>query len=525
MVMTYYLSGIHGTKKAAVATVKYSVCRPQRQVEYRFVPGLRLLVCVFCCLLVAGSAEAATRVAATCSLSDIQTQVNASSAGDTVTVPAGTATWSGSLTVNKNISVIGAGTNNTVITCSGSALSMGTTAAGVCRLSGFSFVGGSGGKGIYVAMSPTNYVRVDHCFFQGFQHGFYWYGIGLIDHCTFLNPTYLGFVQCPSPAGNPTSAQQNWVRDHWYPVPMDTTNALFLEDCTITWTSFNNSDNYVIQSYQAASYIVRYCTINMNVTDSYQQFWDYHGNQGNISDPNVPRGSIAIGVYGNTLNHTGTSSSIQWVYARAGSGLVFSNTLNGTVSSSYNLIQEEDADGSKGYTGPPYFDMNTNIWIWANGKTGVSYQSGTVNGVSCSVNTTAPSPLLITPYPHPLVAAQDAGQTNAILSITPSSLDFGSVSIGSSSNLTFTAQNTGGGILAGVASVAAPFSIVAGSPYSLGAGRSQAVTVRYSPTAVSTDTQNVAFTGGGGAIIPVSGTGVSAAAKPGPPTNLRFAAQ
>ena len=499
--------------------MKYFANRLYSTIEYRPVLGLRLLICLFCCLLVAGRAAAATRAAASCSLSDIQTQVNASSAGDTVTVPAGTATWSSALSVNKNISVIGAGTNSTIITCSAGALNMGTTAAGVGRVSGFKFTGGTGGDGIDIAMSPTNYVRVDHCWFQGFKHSFYCYGIGVIDHCTFVNPTYLGFVECPSPAGNPTSAEQNWVHNNWISRAAGHTNALFLEDCTITWTSFNNSDNYVIQSYQAASYVVRYCTVNMTATDSYQQFWDYHGNQGNISDPNVPRGSVMLGVYCNTLNHSGPSSSVQWVYARAGSGLVFSNTLNGTISSSYNLVQEEDADGSKGYLGPPYFDMNTNQWYWANGSTEVEFQSGTVNGVSCFVNTTAPSPLVMTPYPHPLVVAQDGGGTvSPVLKVAPSTLDFGLVPVGSTNDLAFTVQNVGDGTLTGSASVpSSPFTLVGGTAYSLQGGAVQTITARYVPNQVSITNQTVTFTGGGGASAAVRG---QAAVQPAAPLNV-----
>lgn len=60
-------------------------------------------------------------------------------------------------------------------------------------------------------------------------------------------------------------------------------------------------------------------------------------------------------------------------------------------------------------------------------------------------------------------------------------------------------------MLFGGASVPAPFSIVSGGTYSLGAGARQIVTVRYSPSAAGTHSQNVTFTGGEGAIRPVSG--------------------
>jgi len=101
-----------------------------------------------------------------------------------------------------------------------------------------------------------------------------------------------------------------------------------------------------------------------------------------------------------------------------------------------------------------------------------------------------------------------------IISVTPSSLNFNSVPVGSSANLNFTVQNVGSGTLSGSASVAAPFSIISGGSYNLTAGQSQSVTVRFSPAAAQFYSQNVTFTGGGGATRQVTGTGTSAGAAP-----------
>lgn len=91
--------------------------------------------------------------------------------------------------------------------------------------------------------------------------------------------------------------------------------------------------------------------------------------------------------------------------------------------------------------------------------------------------------------------------TNPVISISPLSLSFGAVSGPATNN--FTVQNVGGGTLAGTASVAAPFSIVSGGAYSLGANQSQTVLVSYTP--IGNDTATVTFTGGGGATATVSG--------------------
>jgi hypothetical protein len=96
-----------------------------------------------------------------------------------------------------------------------------------------------------------------------------------------------------------------------------------------------------------------------------------------------------------------------------------------------------------------------------------------------------------------------------VLSVTPDSLDFGNVIVGQSSNLDFTVTNVGVGALTGSASVEAPFSIVSGSPFSLGADESATVAVRFSPTATGSFSQTVAFTSNGGNLDRgVSGTGI-----------------
>jgi hypothetical protein len=107
------------------------------------------------------------------------------------------------------------------------------------------------------------------------------------------------------------------------------------------------------------------------------------------------------------------------------------------------------------------------------------------------------------------------------ISVTPASRDFGSVQVGSNADQTFTVQNTGGRTLTGSAIVPAPFSIVSGSSYSLTAGQSQVVTVRFSPTAAQSYSQNVTFTGDGGATRPVRGSGYNPPTQPPtPPTGV-----
>jgi hypothetical protein len=99
--------------------------------------------------------------------------------------------------------------------------------------------------------------------------------------------------------------------------------------------------------------------------------------------------------------------------------------------------------------------------------------------------------------------------TNPIISLSQSSLSFGSATVGTTNLLTITVQNVGAGTLAGTASVAAPFRIVSGSPYSLGPNQSQTVTISFIPVAAGTTNGTASFTGGGNATATISGTGVA----------------
>ncbi|OLB00745.1 MAG: hypothetical protein AUH09_03020 [Candidatus Rokubacteria bacterium 13_2_20CM_70_12] len=104
------------------------------------------------------------------------------------------------------------------------------------------------------------------------------------------------------------------------------------------------------------------------------------------------------------------------------------------------------------------------------------------------------------------------------INVTPSSRSFGGVRVGGSEDLTFTVQNTGGGVVSGTATVGGPFLVVSGGSYSLSAGQSQRVTVRFSPSSAGTFSSNVTFSGAGGTTRAVTGTGT--VASPLAPTGL-----
>jgi hypothetical protein len=77
-------------------------------------------------------------------------------------------------------------------------------------------------------------------------------------------------------------------------------------------------------------------------------------------------------------------------------------------------------------------------------------------------------------------------------------VNFGSVNLGSILDQTFTVQSNRSGTVLGTVSTSAPYSIVAGSPFTLtGVGATRTVTVRFRPTTSATATVNVNFTADG----------------------------
>ncbi len=115
------------------------------------------------------------------------------------------------------------------------------------------------------------------------------------------------------------------------------------------------------------------------------------------------------------------------------------------------------------------------------------------------------------------------GGLNPVCSVSPTVLDFGSVEEGSFADRTFSIQNTGGGTLSGTVSASCTgYSLPSGGgSYTLGAGQSRTVTVRFTPPASGTFTCSVA-TGSDCAGVAATGTGTAAAVCGVSPASLSF---
>ena len=111
-----------------------------------------------------------------------------------------------------------------------------------------------------------------------------------------------------------------------------------------------------------------------------------------------------------------------------------------------------------------------------------------------------------------------AATVSPVPSVNPPSLDFLTVTVGTSSDKTFTVQNTGGGTLTGSASTSAPFSIFGNNSFNLAGGQSQTITVRFTPTSARIFEGDVSVTSNGGnTSVFLAGIGFVPASNQNPP--------
>ena len=110
----------------------------------------------------------------------------------------------------------------------------------------------------------------------------------------------------------------------------------------------------------------------------------------------------------------------------------------------------------------------------------------------------------------PCGAAAGTLFTTPVIFVQPATLYFGPVAGKASLTNSFVVENMGRGTLVGTATVPPPFKILSGGNYTLRENEAQVVTVTYTPSGTSTNTQTVRFTGGGAAKATVIGAPAAA---------------
>lgn len=279
--------------------------------------------------------------AASASLADVSSAISRAADGDTVMIPPGTAIWNSTLRITKNISLIGGGVGQTVITDEIPRNGSGNIAlfqlfpsshTVLCRVSGFTFKGSSNpiyqvqdtGSQATVRISCVSSVpnvRIDHCYFNDlYARNVQFYGsvMGVVDHCTF-DKTETHWGGCIDVQHNTWKGVGAWGDNSWADdTNFGTRQAVFIEDCSFT----NFSAATCLDSEAGGRMVFRHNTVNhCNI-----------GNHGTETSGRA-RGGRTFEIYNNTFNSPfGNSQSHEescWmVYIRSGAALVFNNTID-----------------------------------------------------------------------------------------------------------------------------------------------------------------------------------------------------
>src|ERR1035441_7254670 len=283
-------------------------------------------------------AEGAVINAGNCSLPAVQTAVLLAANGDTVQVPAGTATWNSTLYLSKDIQLIGAGIGQTVITNmvgggGGVLIQWATTLNGAVRLSGFTFTdpadASPGDTRTVVLLGECSQVRIDHVKWINCHNSAMLIAganFGVADHCVVYNRLAaspgVGFQIFNGATGTHPGVEAGpfggWG-DYSYstndPIAYGTADQYFyVENCVFDLTGeFAGNGQAINDSKDGSRMVFRY---NM-ITNGYLQT---HGTDGR------ERGGRSYEYYMNTVVHEGHYVGYgSPFYLCSGSGAIFSN--------------------------------------------------------------------------------------------------------------------------------------------------------------------------------------------------------
>jgi hypothetical protein len=272
--------------------------------------------------------QAATISAASPSSQDVSAAVARANNGDTVQVPAGTATWTSGITISKNIYLIGAGSSQTIITAQAdSIITWKPVIDDKFRLSGFRF-NGLGFKNIIHIIGPATQARIDHCIFyqgdSGVTTNYIGSGAtgrvaGVVDHCSFYNMARAAFV-CDIRATDTTSWGSTAWNEGAHP---GTVNMLYWEDNQFIYDAnlTGNADATFYGQY-GGSAVIRHNTFSGFA----YCYLDAHGDGPDYS-------TLIYEIYSNTFTQGTNGVNAGWfMNQRGGKRIMWDNTFSGRNS-------------------------------------------------------------------------------------------------------------------------------------------------------------------------------------------------
>lgn len=277
---------------------------------------------------------------------DLIACIGSASAGDTITLPAGTFTWGAGgtqINVNKAINIVGAGEGSTIIALSatGPYYSSGViNVSAAATISGFTITGivntAGGPSTTPISVAGVNGWRFHHITYNGpIAPGYFSYSgaaFGVYDHITINS-------------GHPSlqTFQVRGATNVWtLPNTMGTANAVYIEDSTF------NGDCYVCEGDGGAALVIRYNLITgQSQIDLHQLETSY-----DISDTAF-HGGRQIEIYGNRWSYTANryfpSGAMD---IKSGTGIIFDNTSDFTPYILLEAYGSQDTFWNSALTSP-----------------------------------------------------------------------------------------------------------------------------------------------------------------------------
>lgn len=330
---------------------------------------------------------------------EVQQLVNDATDGDTIKFM-GEATWTSTVTVDKNITING---NGYTLTASG-ILSYGFfritgfTANSLVRITGFIFNLANWTTGCAVMVNNMSagvdggYIRIDHnTFHKGSYQLIFHHMKGLIDSNYFYN----GVLAIATEAGSVENEMASWAN-----LSAGTIDAIFIEDnhfiANASYTLAYSQEQ--IGGSNAGKIVIRYNSFNGLETgessgDSKYLPIHFHGNAAQGDKPGywerntgTPRSPSVIEIYSNTMD--AVRYDMATIVLRGGAGLIYNNTSSrtGPTATSFVYLWEEEYESDDWTanlrTAWPAEDQVHNTFIWNN----------TLNGSAVTISNISASP-------------------------------------------------------------------------------------------------------------------------------------